>query len=248
MRLELDMGNTFVKWRLLESSELVRESGRVETASDFAAFFSNSAVFSEVNELFVSSVSRLDMEDTLCALFNARASCIKVYRAKAQKNMCGVEFVYKEMGRLGIDRCLAMIAAYARYQAGVLVIDCGSAITADLVLPSGKHVGGYIFPGFKLLERSLLSGTSNIIVNTRVEQDFDFGRNTEECVGYGVNMMARSTLLGVIELAATYDVFDVLLTGGDGLKAARLLGGRVEYDKDLVFKGLGMAGSCSLEI
>lgn len=246
MRLELDMGNTFVKWRLLGIDGGVQERGRVETASDVATFFSGNVLFSQVNELLVSSVSRPEIADTLCDLFKARTSRVKVFKAKAIKNMCGVEFVYRDVRRLGVDRCLAMVAAYDKFRQGVLVVDCGSAMTADLILPTGRHAGGYIFPGFRLLKQSLLSGTSNVIVNVGVEQDVSLGTSTEECVGHGVHMMMRSTLLGVIDLAASYGVFDVLLTGGDGLKAKLLLGEKVEYDRDLVFKGLGMVGSYSL--
>jgi len=160
--------------------------------------------------------------------------------------MCGVEFIYRDVERLGVDRCLAMVAAYDSFQQGVLVIDCGSAMTADLILPKGLHEGGYIFPGFRLLKQSLLSGTSKVIVNSDVERCFGFGRSTEECVDNGVHMMMRSTLLGLIKLAAGYGVFDVVLTGGDGLKAKVLIGEKVEYEKDLVFKGLGMVSPYSL--
>ena len=156
-------------------------------------------------------------------------------------------FIYNDVGRLGVDRCLAMVAAYDRYQGGVLVIDCGSAMTADLILATGEHVGGYIFPGFSLLKQSLLSGTYKVIVSANVEQSYKLGTNTEECVDNGGHMMVRSTLYGLIELAAGYGVSNVLLTGGDGLKAKALIGGGCEYDKDLVFKGLGMVSPYSLD-
>lgn len=246
MRLELDIGNTFVKWRLLDLSGEVKDRGRVETEGEVTAFFSNSYFFSQVNELLVSNVSSPDLERAVCELFEARPSPVSLFKAKAERSLCGVEFVYGDVGRLGVDRCLAMVAAYNRYQDGVLVVDCGSAMTADLILAAGSHIGGYIFPGFRLLKQSLLSGTSNIVVSVDVEPCFGLGESTEECVENGVQMMVRSTLLGLIELAASYDVFDVLLTGGDGMKAKALLGGKVEYDKDLVFKGLGMVSSYSL--
>ena len=246
MRLELDIGNTFVKWRLLNSKGAIQDRGRVETRGEVAAFISGSYFFLQVNELLVSSVSSLDLERAVCDLFEARHSPVSIFTAKAEKKLCGVEFVYKDVGCLGVDRCLAMVAAYNRCRHGVLVIDCGSAMTADLISATGRHIGGYIFPGFRLLKQSLLSGTSNVIVNAEVEQSFGLGKNTEECVENGVLMMMRSTLLGLMELAANNDVFDVLLTGGDGVKAKTLLGEKVEYDKDLVFKGLGMVSPYSL--
>jgi len=246
MRLELDAGNTFVKWRLLGNNSVIQDRGMVETGEGVAAFFSSAYFYSQVKDLLISSVSHPEIERDVCDLFEARQLPVRIFKAKAEKKMCGVEFIYRDVERLGVDRCLAMVAAYDSFQQGVLVIDCGSAMTADLILPKGLHEGGYIFPGFRLLKQSLLSGTSKVIVNSDVERCFGFGRSTEECVDNGVHMMMRSTLLGLIKLAAGYGVFDVVLTGGDGLKAKVLIGEKVEYEKDLVFKGLGMVSPYSL--
>ena len=247
MRLELDAGNTFVKWRLLGRNGVIQDRGMVETGEGVAAFFSSVYFFSQVNDLLISSVSHPEIERDICELFEGRQLPVRVFKAKSEKKMCGVEFIYTDVNRLGVDRSLAMVAAYDRYPGGVLVIDCGSAMTADLVLATGRHVGGYIFPGFSLLKQSLLSGTYKVIVKAEVEQNYKLGTNTEECVDNGGHMMMRSTLHGLIELAAGYDISDVLLTGGDGLKAKALIGEGCEYDKDLVFKGLGMVSPYSLD-
>jgi len=248
MQLEIDAGNTFVKWRLLDVNGVIKDRGLIGKGEDVVAIFSGIHSFSQIKDLLITSVSRPNLERDICNFFVARDSSIRIFKAKAEKKMCGVEFIYDDVGRLGVDRCLAMVAAYDRFQDGVLVIDCGSAMTADLVLAKGEHIGGYIFPGFRLLKQTLLSGTYKVIVNADVEQSYKLGTNTEECVDNGGHMMMRSTLLGLIELAASYNVLNVLLTGGDGLKAKALIEGEVEYDKDLVFNGLSMVSSYSIDL
>jgi type III pantothenate kinase len=246
VRLELDIGNTFAKWRLIAVCGAIKDRGMIKTGEGVIPFFSKVYFFDQVTELLVSNVSNSELEIAVCKLFETSSTPVRIFKAKAKGEMCGVEFIYKDIERLGVDRCLVMIAAYARYPNGVLVIDCGSAMTADLVSSTGKHKGGYIFPGFRLLKKSLLSGTCNVVVNNDVEPHFRLGENTEECVSNGTHMMIRSTLLSLIELAAGYEVYNVVLTGGDGLKAKVLLGEKVEYDEDLVFKGLGVMSSYSL--
>jgi type III pantothenate kinase len=246
VRLELDIGNTYAKWRLMAVDGVVKDRGAVETGKGVVDFFPDAYFFPQVDQLLVSSVSCPKLEVAVCQLFEAGLSSVRIFQAKSKREMGGVEFIYTDIRRLGVDRCLAMVGAYDRFRAGVLVIDCGSAMTADLVSSIGKHLGGYIFPGYRLLKHSLLSGTSNVIVSTDVEPHFRLGENTEECVDNGAHMMMRSTLLGLIELAASYGIHDVLLTGGDGLKAKTLLGDKYEYDEDLVFKGLGVVNPYSL--
>lgn len=248
MRLELDMGNSFVKWRLLDDNKVLQDRGMLDTSSNVVVFFAESWFYSQITELLVSSVVSSELLKAVCSLFARQLPSSKIYKARSSKIMCGVEFIYEDAARLGVDRCLAMTAAYNLKRQGVLVIDCGSAITVDIVLPAGKHVGGYIFPGFNLLKRTLLKGTSNVIVNNDVHQSFDLGVNTEECVDNGAHMMIRSTLNAVVKLAEEYGVYDIMLTGGDGLKAKEFLGGRGVYDQDLVFKGLDLISSCSLEL
>ena len=247
MRLEVDAGNTFVKWRVLNEYGVIQDRGLIGKGEVVEEVFSSLSSLSQIKEVLIASVSNPELARSVSNIFSAQNASVRVYKAKTEKKMCGVEFIYTDVNRLGVDRSLAMVAAYDRYPGGVLVVDCGSAMTADLVLATGRHVGGYIFPGFSLLKQSLLSGTYKVIVKAEVEQNYKLGTNTEECVDNGGHMMMRSTLHGLIELAAGYDISDVLLTGGDGLKAKALIGEGCEYDKDLVFKGLGMVSPYSLD-
>ncbi|NNE38037.1 MAG: type III pantothenate kinase, partial [Gammaproteobacteria bacterium] len=56
----------------------------------------------------------------------------------------GVTNGYKYVDQLGVDRWMAIIAAWNIVQNNVMVVDIGSAMTIDLVNKEGVHLGGYI--------------------------------------------------------------------------------------------------------
>ncbi|MDP1069535.1 type III pantothenate kinase, partial [Klebsiella pneumoniae] len=72
-------------------------------------------------------------------------------------------------GRMGVDRWLAMLAAWQRVGQSCWVVDCGSAITLDLLDAEGRHQGGYILPGLRLMQQSLLGNTAEVRVDRDVE-------------------------------------------------------------------------------
>jgi type III pantothenate kinase len=246
VRLEVDAGNTLVKWRLIEAKNIVAR-GSVKSSEGVEVYFAGCEWRGRVLELLISCVAGSEIEISICRVFQLHNSTIRIFKARQQKVMCGVEFIYDDVSRLGVDRCLAMVAAYDKFRAGVLVIDCGSAITADLVAASGVHKGGYIFPGLGLLKGSLLAGTKNVVVANDVVNSYVLGTNTEECVDNGVHLMVRSVLFELDEIAASFDVSDILITGGDGAKAMSLLKVDAEYDKDLVFRGLAMLDEYAID-
>ena len=63
----------------------------------------------------------------------------------------GVKNAYEQPERLGVDRWVALIAAYHRVGGAVMVLDCGTAISLDAVTETGVHLGGVIFPGPELM-------------------------------------------------------------------------------------------------
>jgi type III pantothenate kinase len=49
----------------------------------------------------------------------------------------GINNAYKNPQQLGIDRWLIMIAAWDKYKSDVCVVDCGTAITVDILTREG---------------------------------------------------------------------------------------------------------------
>src|SRR5690606_18274094 len=83
-------------------------------------------------------------------------------RLRTAAETCGVRCAYADPARLGVDRWLAVVAAYRDPGGPAVVFDCGTAITVDAVTTAGEHLGGLIIPGIQLMRRALYGSTAGI--------------------------------------------------------------------------------------
>lgn len=242
MILELDIGNTRVKWRVRETDGRIAGRG----ACVLEALLDDGEPLPEpgaVHRLRGSCVRGAAVEGQLAEWAGARGIGV-VQFARTEVRAGGVTSAYCEPARLGVDRWLAMLAAYSAERAAVFVIQCGSAITVDLVDTGGQHVGGLIAPGIRLMERSLLTDTDGVRFAADPGEALETapGRDTAACVRSGVANAAA----GLIERAcaswrpACPDA-RVLICGGDAPRIAPLLGFDSRLCPELVLDGLAVA-------
>ena len=145
-----------------------------------------------------------------------------------------------------MDRWLAVVGAYQLSGGACLVLDLGTAVTADFVAANGEHLGGYICPGLPLMRNQLRTHTRRIryddISAERALQSLQPGRSTVEAVERGCALMLRGFALAQVELARERwgGDFTVYLTGGDAALVSEVLP-RARLVSDLVFVGLALA-------
>lgn len=159
----------------------------------------------------------------------------------------GVTNGYKQPDRLGVDRWAALVAARRHTQGPACVIDCGTAITIDVLAADGVHLGGLIVPGLTLMRRSLTDGASDIVVDGEAAlieegQARLLGNDTATAVAGGGLYAAVALIDRVLvdmRAEAGNDVA-ALLTGGDAPTVLPLLAGAVCHRPDLVLEGLGI--------
>ena len=77
--------------------------------------------------------------------FGVAVSC-----AAPAREMGGVRNGYEDFERLGLDRWLAMLGGFRLARGACLVLDFGTAATADFIAADGDHLGGFICPGMPL--------------------------------------------------------------------------------------------------
>lgn len=63
---------------------------------------------------------------------------------------------------VGADRIVNAVAAFARYQCALIIVDLGTAITFDCVSPQGEFLGGAIAPGLGLAREALANRTAKL--------------------------------------------------------------------------------------
>ena len=159
MKLLLDVGNSRVKWAFVAAGGWVAQG---EAAHDdeanlrplFAARYAP-------DEIRIANVAGAAIGTGLSARLEECFHVVPVF-ARSARQGAGVENGYADAAQLGVDRWLAICAAYHRFQAAVCVVDAGTATTIDVVSASGEHRGGLILPGLRLMESALMSGTSDL--------------------------------------------------------------------------------------
>ncbi len=237
-RLELDAGNTFIKWRLVDNDRVL-ERGRWLTAEFTADQLQMCRQTPEV--VWLASVAGEGLNQMLIA---GVEHCwqVPLHRALTTAEAAGVRNSYRDPARMGVDRWLAMLAAWKRLERSCWVVDCGSAITLDLLDAQGVHQGGYILPGIRLMQQSLLGNTAEVRVDRDVEHySIAPGCDTSSAVAHGANLMLLSLAQ---QLRAGIPGLDtpssVLVTGGDGTQLVEMIPG-AELCPDLVMDGLRWA-------
>lgn len=245
MILELDCGNSFIKWRVLDSDQAGACAEGV-VSSDVALIESLEALPGLLlTRCRLVSVRAQDETSNLVGALEA-AFGVAVSCAVSAREMGGVRNGYEDFERLGLDRWLAMLGGFKLASGACLVLDFGTAATADFIAGDGAHLGGFICPGMPLMRNQLRTHTRKIRYgDAAAERALECllpGRTTVEAVERGCMLMLRGFVLTQLELARSYwgDDFTVFLTGGDAdlvqdaVPQARLV-------PDLVFVGLAMA-------
>lgn len=243
MILELDCGNSLIKWRVVSESGNERVCFGVAESDE--QLFSSLAQRFDIRHCRLVSVRSDDETRQLVAELD-RAFSLRAVCARPAQALAGVRNGYDDFERLGLDRWLAVLGAFHLGQRACLIIDLGTAVTADLVASNGEHLGGFIGPGLPLMRNQLSAHTRRIRYDQRsAEQARDTlqpGRSTAEAVERGCVLMLRGFVMTQLQQAHERfpDGVEVFLTGGD----ADLVRDVVPFARvvpDLVFVGLAIA-------
>ena len=133
-------------------------------------------------------------------------------------NSCGkVDFTRVDCSTLGADRVANAEALAAFYPLPGIVLDCGTAITMELVDENGVFLGGAIAPGRSLMRRSLFAGTAqlpDIPLSRNVPTDI--GAGTRNTISFGIDCGSIGMVKEYIRIAREkHNVKSIVLTGGD---------------------------------
>ena len=243
MTVLVDIGNTRIKWATLSAGTLVRRGNAVHRDSLDAAVAAFAAELPARSRIIAANVAGERMAARLATLVAQRpGTSLKVVATTAEQ--FGVRCAYAEPSRLGVDRWVAVLAAYHAARGAACAIDAGTAVTFDAVDSAGAHLGGLIFPSARLLAAALDRNTSNIgstAAAPAVARGLDLlGRSTDAAVGHAAWLALSAALdraVATVEraLGARPAVY---LTGGDAETLRGWLETRVELRADLVLEGL----------
>jgi type III pantothenate kinase len=232
--LQLDVGNSSAKWRLLEQGDVLSR-GRY-SAADANTQRELLESTASVDQIWVSSVAGGDTEAELREMLEQRWG-VTPWFARTPAATGDLRNSYADPARMGVDRWLAMLGARARCGKRVCVVDAGSALTIDLISTTGQHEGGYIIPGPALMERALLLDTDRVRFTDEVSYDLAPGSSTAEAVRHGIAVAQVGSVSIVLDGCAS-EPPALIFCGGAGQVLQQLLDRGGEFVPELVFEGL----------
>lgn len=234
MILEIDWGNTRIKWRMRDESG--RLAGGAAAALDELA--SNLPPGRAPERVWVASVRAPDEEAALSQWARERwALTPRFARTRAQQG--GVVNGYRQPERLGVDRWLALLALRRESSRPQAVVQAGTALTADLLDGDGRHRGGYIAPGWQSMRRALAGSTAlGLSAPHSGGPGLAPGLGTEEAIEAGLSALCRG-LLGTVQ-DRLGESGRLVLSGGDA-ELLQVLCPRAELRSELVLDGLAVA-------
>jgi len=159
MKLLVDVGNSQVKWAFATAAGFVALGEARHTAGEAPAALLDAG--QSPDEIRVANVAGAEAGARLSAQLTERFGVASTLALSAASG-AGVRSGYSDPAQLGVDRWLAICAAFARYRAPVCVVDAGTATTVDVVDAEGQHRGGLILPGIALMRSALLGRTGDL--------------------------------------------------------------------------------------
>jgi type III pantothenate kinase len=225
--LLLDVGNSRLKWGLLDNGD-IRRTGHIsqEKIREQGLSVITTKLPRRVDAVRVSNVAGTSFATRLSGIIGMHCN-VDVHFAHSERRGWGVTNGYRQPRRLGVDRWVAMIGAWAEKKSACLIVDAGTAVTLDAIDGDGVHLGGQIIPGAETMLTSLSAATSDIpLVKSPGKQSTGklkiFGQNTTAAIREG----AQNAVVGAVERAVRTLKSKgyrqtVILTGGG---ATRILG------------------------
>jgi type III pantothenate kinase len=240
----VDIGNTRFKWALAADDGTGPVGSAVHVTDLEAAIAALvDALPRNLRRVLAANVAGDAVGARLAGALRARHA-IEIEFVMPAAERYGIRCAYDEPARLGVDRWVAMIAAHRATPELVCVIQAGTAVTFDAVDASGRHLGGLIFPGPRLMADALDRKTGGIGPTPTTARPATglklLGTSTQEAVGKG-SMLAIAAALDravAVVAAAANETPTAILTGGDAAELAPWLESKVRFSADLVLAGL----------
>ncbi len=245
MILVVDIGNARIKWACVTRHGLAGRGEAVHGRIPGAALKAlDEAAPARFDRVVAVNVAGEGMASSLSKYVNRRWNVQSEFVATAQEAH-GVRCAYSDPSRMGADRWVALIAGFRLAGGAAGVIDAGTAVTLDAVDAGGRHLGGLILAGPRVVAAALDRQTSDI-GETRGQSHPGrgaalLGTGTDEAVAKGAMLglagaLDRALSAVAQELGAQPAVY---LTGGDAGRLSPWLETPCERRPHLVLEGLG---------
>lgn len=241
MKILFDIGNSSIDWAIEEEQKFIvrdRFNYDVNKLSEQLEQVIYTIDDRQPTAILVSNVADNNLIEIVQAWANKRWQLV-LWQAEVRDSFGKLKNSYSEPLQMGIDRWLAMIAAWCEYETALCVIDCGTALTIDVIENSGKHMGGYIMPGVAMMQQMLIQSTENINVSVAKQISIEHANNTQDAISHGACLATVATINYVLSTLNTES--KCIITGGMAESIQTLVQHPFKYAPNLVLRGLSIA-------
>ena len=261
MRLLIDVGNTRIKWALVDPAQPVpywdalrgmvtgwRASGAVLHA-DCATLIDqwqaemDATTSAVVTDAAIANVAGTSMQQQLGDLLQQCGVALAAQHwFAATADLAGVHNAYRTPTQLGCDRFAALIGAHGLFGAQrVIVVSCGTATTIDALEADGTFIGGMILPGLAMMATSLARHTAQLPqIDPGAAVPALFADHTDAALASGCLQAQCGAILRALD---AFDGAICLLAGGAAGAVAAALPVPYHLVDNLVLPGLQVAFS-----
>ncbi len=188
--------------------------------------------------LAASVVPHLDdvLKEACSKVFGATPAFVGTSEVKT-----GMAVDYKNPREVGADRIANAVAAREQFGSPVIVMDCGTATTFDIVSPEGHYAGGLILPGMELALTALSGRAARLPEVSFGKTDTLIGRDTVSSMQTGSYWGMVEALSGIIRrlhALPSYEGAPVIATGGQSVAVIKDISGITEHRPRLTLEGL----------
>ena len=244
MKLLIDIGNTTTSLGLWKNSKLSMTSN---SDNNKLLLTLKKYLKKEIDEILLTSVIEKKENKLIINKLKKIFKC-RVKQIKSSSNLLGVTNGYIQPKKLGDDRWATIVASSLLYREPLIIVDCGTAISIDVVNAKGIHLGGYILGGFDGYSKSFKNAYH--LKNLKIKEDMAsqkkyFPKKTEDGITEGYLLMVISAIEN------TYNQIKknqkkppkLLISGGYGKIISKRLSVKNKYEPDLVLKSIGLIGN-----
>ncbi len=242
MNLLLDIGNSSINWAIEDQHVFDKANWFVYEPDNFVEKIQEHiSPALRLTRVLVANVAGEEILNRLYQVVDKVWQC-DIWQAGVCAEYKQLQNGYDDFTSMGVDRWLAMVAAWEKHNTNLCVIDCGTALTIDFIESSGKHRGGYILPGNHLLQRSLIGGTTQIKVDVTDSFSAKPANNTQAAIANGACLALVSSIEhAIIDFKqAVSSPVTCVLTGGYTQRLSQHISYPHECDPQLVLRGLSL--------
>ncbi len=245
MNLLIDIGNSNFKWSFSDGDTIDEIYGFKHSLNSLTSLLtstlSHHEQFLNVENIYVCCVAGSELKSIFSEWLFAYLSKTAFF-FESTNSAYGVQNAYDKASDLGNDRWLSLVYIHHLYNSNACIIDCGTAITIDVILKNGEHMGGLIAPGYASQISALTLKTNISTQNYFINQGNSIllQNNTHQCIEQGCRNMSIAFIKEVVtQLKQQFgDTLEVVVTGGDSESFALELPQQWHFRSDLLFHGL----------